>query len=173
MPSHRFLRPALTALALLIFLAGCQTTGETAEQSADKAPPSGASAPVATGSATASATGGATAAATGGATGVGEASKPKAVTEAHVVRFSPEEFVGFSPERVLPILGAPDFVRRDGSAQIWQYRATNCVLDLFLYQNGKETHVKHAELRPRVPGAESIDSCYSRMRQERKGKPSG
>lgn len=169
MPSHRFLRPALTALALLIFPAGCQTTGETAAQSADKAPPPGASAPVATGSAIASAT----AAATGGVAGVGEASKPQAATEAHVVRFSPEEFVGFSPERVLPILGAPDFVRRDGSAQIWQYRATNCVLDLFLYQTGNETHVKHAELRPRVPGAESIDSCYSRMRQERKGKPSG
>ena len=59
---------------------------------------------------------------------------------------------------MLPILGAPDFVRRDGSAQIWQYRATNCVLDLFLYKNGNETHVKHAEIRPRVPGAESVDS---------------
>ena len=32
-------------------------------------------------------------------------------------------------------LGAPEFVRRDGPAQIWQYRAENCVLDLFLYGN--------------------------------------
>ena len=161
MPSHRFLRPVLTASALLLFLAGCQTTGETAAQSADKVASPSTPAPAAA------------APATGSVAGVGEASKPQAVTEAHVVRFSPEEFLGYSPERVLPILGAPDFVRRDGSAQIWQYRATNCVLDLFLYQNGKETHVKHAELRPRVPGAELVDSCYSRMRQERKGKPSG
>ena len=66
-----------------------------------------------------------------------------------------------------------DFVRRDGSAQIWQYRATNCILDLFLYQAGSETKVKHAELRSRVPGAETLDVCYSRMRHERKTKPSG
>ncbi len=155
MPNYRFLRPVPTALALLLCLAGCQTTGETAAQSADKV-----AAPATSGAAT--------------TTGVGEASKPKtAGAEAHVVRFSPDEFVGFSPERVLPILGAPDFVRRDGTAQIWQYRATNCVLDLFLYKNGTETHVKHAEIRPRVPGAESVDTCYSRMRQERKGKPAG
>ena len=74
---------------------------------------------------------------------------------------------------MLPVLGAPDFVRRDGNAQIWQYRATNCVLDLFLYKTGGDTVVKHAELRPRAPGAEPLDACYSRMRQDRKTRPSG
>lgn len=153
MPSFQFLRPVPTAFALLLCLAGCQTTGETAAQSAEKASSPGA---------------------TGTTTAVGEASKPKtAGADVHVAHFSPEEFVGYSPERLLPILGAPDFVRRDGTAQIWQYRATNCVLDLFLYKNGNETHVKHAEIRPRVPGVESVDACYSRMRQERKGKPAG
>ena len=115
-------------------------------------------------------------------TGVGEASKPAAtetkddaknVAAAQIVRFDASEFVGFGPDRVLPILGAPDFVRRDGTAQIWQYRDTNCILDLFLYKSGSEALVKHAELRSRVPGAESLDVCYSRMRQTRKTKPSG
>jgi hypothetical protein len=118
----------------------------------------------------------------GNVTGVGEAGKPAAgetkrdarnVAAAQIVRFDANEFVGFSPDRVLPILGAPDFVRRDGTAQIWQYRATNCILDLFLYQSGSEALVKHAELRSRVPGAESLDTCYSRMRQNRKTRPSG
>lgn len=114
----------------------------------------------------------------GNVSGVGEAGPPaasdsKKVATAQIVRFDANEFVGFGPDRVLPILGAPDFVRRDGTAQIWQYRATNCILDLFLYQSGAETQVKHAELRPRVPGAEALDACYSRMRQERKTKPSG
>jgi hypothetical protein len=134
-----------TAL-LLAFLGGCQTTGEG----------------------TAMGTG------NGTVSGVGEAAKPGGkVAAAHVIRFNASEFKGFSPDRVLPILGAPDFVRRDGNAQIWQYRATNCVLDLFLYKTGGETTVKHAELRPRVPGAEPLDACYSRMRQERKTQPSG
>jgi hypothetical protein len=116
--------------------------------------------------------------ASGNVSGVGEASKPPAtesknVAAAQIVRFDANEFVGYSPDRVLPILGAPDFVRRDGTAQIWQYRATNCILDLFLYQSGSEAQVKHAELRSRVPGAEPLDTCYSRMRQNRKTKPSG
>lgn len=140
------------------FLAGCQTTGETVSSSA--AAPAGAPAPVP--------------ASAGTVSGEGEARPPAGSSIAvPAVRFNSDEFVGYSPERVLPILGAPDFVRRDGTAQIWQYRATNCILDLFLYTAGKETRVRHAELRPRVPGAESLDSCYSRMRQERAGQPTG
>lgn len=146
MPDLRPLRPFLAALICVAFAGGCQTTGQTTGQTA----------------------------ATGTVSGVGEARKPGGnATVVHVVRFNSDEFMGYSPERVLPILGAPDFVRRDGSAQIWQYRATNCILDLFLYTADNETHVKHAELRPRVPGAEPLDSCYSRMRQERKGQPTG
>lgn len=130
---------------LLAFLAGCQTTGQTPGEG------------------------------TGTVSGVGEAAQPsgKMAAAPQIIRFNASEFNGFSPERVLPVLGAPDFVRRDGNAQIWQYRATNCVLDLFLYKNGGATTVKHAELRPRVPGAEPLDACYSRMRQERRTQPSG
>jgi len=143
-PETPRLRHSATLLLLLTFLVGCQTTGESV----------------------------------GAVAGVGEARTPAGdtlgnVAAAHAVRFNANEFKGFTPDHVLPILGAPDFVRRDGNAQIWQYRATNCVLDLFLYKSGNETTVKHAELRPRVPGAEPLDACYSRLRQERKTVPSG
>jgi hypothetical protein len=167
--SHRHQRIAFNALALLLVLAGCQTTGEKAAPAAATATPAPEPAATAAGATAPNA------AATGTVTGVGEAGgRRDMATAAQVVRFTPEEFLGFSPERVLPVLGAPDFVRRDGNAQIWQYRANHCVLDLFLYQNGSETRVKHAELRPRVAtSAESVDSCYTRMRQERKTKPAG
>jgi hypothetical protein len=149
-PETPFLRQILGTALLLALLAGCQTTGEG------------------------TATGGTSTDSTGTVSGVGEAAKPDGkVAAAQAIRFNASEFKGFSPDRVLPILGAPDFVRRDGNAQIWQYRATNCVLDLFLYKTGGETTVKHAELRPRIPGAETLDACYSRMRQERKTQPSG
>lgn len=133
---------------MLAVLAGCQTTGD--------AGPNGPA-----------------------VGGVGEASAPTgapaggASAAVVAIRFDAGEFLGFSPERVLPVLGAPDFVRRDGNAQIWQYRATNCVLDLFLYKTGRDTAVKHAELRPRVPAAEPLDVCYSKLRRDRNANPSG
>ena len=143
-PVHHFLKIA----AFAALLAGCQTTGQTPEQASGEG--------------------------TGTVSGVGEAAKPNGkVAAVQAIRFNAAEFNGYSPERVLPVLGAPDFVRRDGNAQIWQYRATNCVLDLFLYNANGGTVVKHAELRPRVPGAEPLDACYSRMRQERKTRPTG
>jgi len=152
-PETSPLRHALTAALMLGLLAGCQTTGEG------------------TASGNGTGTGGA---GSGTVTGVGEASKPGGkVAAAQAIRFNADDFKGYSPERVLPVLGAPDFVRRDGNAQIWQYRATNCVLDLFLYNAGGATTVKHAELRSRVPGAEPLDACYSRMREDRKTRPSG
>lgn len=85
--------------------------------------------------------------------------------------YDPEEFVGYQPDRLLPVLGAPDFVRRDGPAQIWQYRAENCVFDLFLYRDGGVSRVDHVELRERGATTESAEACYARMRQTR--KPAG
>lgn len=88
-------------------------------------------------------------------------------------RFDPEEFVGYKPDALLPVLGAPDFVRRDGPAQIWQYRAENCVFDLFLYRDGDTSRVNHVELRERGATSEPAEACYARMRTERNPKPAG
>ncbi len=88
-------------------------------------------------------------------------------------RYDAKDFLGFGPDRLLPILGAPDFVRRDGPAQVWQYRAKHCVLDLFLYENGENSRVEHVELRRRGHGAEPIDRCFSRMRLQRRTRPAG
>lgn len=88
-------------------------------------------------------------------------------------RYDPEEFVGYQPDGLLPILGAPDFVRRDGAAQIWQYRAENCVFDLFLYGNGNSSRVAHVDLRERRATDEPVETCFFRMRAKRKPKPAG
>jgi len=106
-----------------------------------------------------------------GTTGTGEASGPQGKKAARAVLYDPEEFIGYGPQRLLPIMGAPDFVRRDGPAQIWQYRAENCVLDLFLYGKNDDSQVRHVELRERVPGVEPVEECFSRLRAARQGKP--
>lgn len=107
-----------------------------------------------------------------GTAGLGEASAPSQEQKtARAVLYDPEEFIGYGPQRLLPIMGAPDFVRRDGPAQIWQYRAENCVLDLFLYGKNDDSQVRHVELRERVPGVEPVEQCFSRLRAARQGKP--
>jgi hypothetical protein len=44
-------------------------------------------------------------------------------------------------------LGAPQFRRQDGQAEIWQYRAAACTLDIFLYSEGGDLRVRYVEAR--------------------------
>lgn len=147
-PSLFSFRKAAALAFALVLLGACTTTGQDA-----------------------SAVGGANGQ-SGTTSGTGEASDPQGKKTARVVLYDPEEFIGYGPQRLLPIMGAPDFVRRDGPAQIWQYRAENCVLDLFLYGKNDDSQVRHVELRERVPGVEPVEQCFSRLRTARQGKPS-
>jgi hypothetical protein len=141
------------AVGLLLFVAGCATPedapGPNAKKDAGTAPKAGESS---------------AAMAASGVTPVGALKS---------ARYDPEEFVGYAPDGLLPVLGAPDFVRRDGPAQVWQYRAENCVFDLFLYGDGNSSRVTHVELRERRATDESAEACFSRMRRERASKPAG
>jgi len=64
------------------------------------------------------------------------------------------------------ILGEPAFVRRDMSAEVWQYRTDACVLDLFLYETDKSLAVTYYEFRSRRDGEVARDECFvSLLRQ--------
>jgi hypothetical protein len=54
-----------------------------------------------------------------------------------------------STEALIARLGEPDFTRHDPPAEIWQYRGTSCVLDVFLYPEDGEMKVLHAATRDR------------------------
>jgi hypothetical protein len=41
--------------------------------------------------------------------------------------------------------GAPSFIRHDYPAEVWQYRAKACVLELYLYPADDHMAVTHAE----------------------------
>jgi len=60
-----------------------------------------------------------------------------------------------SAPELISRLGPPDFTRLDPPAQLWQYRGTTCVLDLFLYPDGNALRVAHAQTRNRH-GTESV-----------------
>lgn len=75
---------------------------------------------------------------------------------------NPDELLGLSGDEVTVKLGRPALIRREGGAEIWQYRRTDCVLDLFMYGSAKQ--VEHVDLRDRGDANESaVRACYQRM----------
>lgn len=63
-------------------------------------------------------------------------------------RIDPSELVGLNAGMIEAKFGAPTLLRRDGPAQIWQYRASGCIVDVFLYRTpAQEDEVTYVDLR--------------------------
>ena len=81
------------------------------------------------------------------------------------VNDDPQQLMGLDRATLNEKLGEPALVRRDGDAEVWQYRADRCVLDLFLY--GADKKVEHVDLRDRGDGGsggeESVRNCFVGM----------
>ncbi|MEK7246572.1 MAG: hypothetical protein AAB223_11195 [Pseudomonadota bacterium] len=75
--------------------------------------------------------------------------------------------VGRDARAVAELLGEPQLKRRDPPAELWQYRAGPCVLDLFLYADkaGSAATVTHVEMRavppPGAHAPKNIDPAAS------------
>lgn len=69
------------------------------------------------------------------------------IAAARPVDDDPEQFLGLDTLRIDQRLGAPDLIRRDGRAEVRQFRGQACILDLFLYPATDGLAVKHVELR--------------------------
>jgi hypothetical protein len=77
---------------------------------------------------------------------------------------SPKRLLGMHGAAVAGVLGPAKFVRRDGDAEIWQYRNDHCVLDVFLYGPGPLS-VAHVDLRKRRRGTQEKNACYAELAQ--------
>lgn len=74
----------------------------------------------------------------------------------------PQQLMGLDRDALNEKLGEPALIRRDGDAEVWQYRGDRCVLDLFLY--GRVKKVEHIDLRNRGDGDESeVRDCFVDM----------
>lgn len=76
---------------------------------------------------------------------------------------NPKQLTGLDSQRVTDMLGGASFVRRDGTAEVWQYRAKACVLDIYLYKEVDVLTVKHFDLRKRPNATESPQRCFRKM----------
>ena len=60
-----------------------------------------------------------------------------------------ESLFGLDVTNIMELLGTPAFQRLDPPASIWQYRVSDCVVDVFFYDNKGQLIVKHVETRAR------------------------
>jgi hypothetical protein len=73
------------------------------------------------------------------------------------------EIIGRDARDVVDLLGPPGFVRRDGPAEIWQYRAGDCVFDLFIYREREVPRVTYIESRRRSGELVGGERCQLRV----------
>jgi len=89
------------------------------------------------------------------ATGQGAALRPSVTAQ---------ELLGRDSVGVIGALGEPRRVRREASAQVWQYDGGSCVLDLFLYPEGTINRVVHLEARDSSNGkAVDTGQCLAKV----------
>lgn len=63
-------------------------------------------------------------------------------------RIDPSELVGLKAGVIQAKFGAPTLLRRDGPAQIWQYRSSGCIVDVFFYRTpAQDDEVTYVDLR--------------------------
>ncbi len=98
---------------------------------------------------------------------------PRTPPEPPAINDDPDQLLGLAPTSVAKRLGSPGFVRRDGPAEIWQYPAEACVLDIFLYRTGETLAVAYVELRGRGAATTSRRACFVELLKRGAGKSSG
>lgn len=81
----------------------------------------------------------------------------------------PSRLKGLNSTQVKAVLGKPVFTRRDAPAEIWQYRARACTLDLFLYDEGNSQTVAHYAVRGPQPVGEQ--DCFNELVSRKVGTP--
>ncbi len=88
------------------------------------------------------------------------AAAPKSVLGA------PPKVLGLEPHDVQELLGMPKLVRRDDPAEVWQYRSSACVLDVFLYpeETGAQ-QVRYLEARTVAAEPARTDECVNDIRR--------
>ncbi len=59
----------------------------------------------------------------------------------------PQQLIGMGPASLNAFLGAPELIRREAPASLWQYRADDCVLDVVLYPDRGGDKVTYLEAR--------------------------
>lgn len=86
----------------------------------------------------------------------------------------PDELIGLKPLELSEAFGTASLVRKDRGTEIWQYRARECVLFLFLYTKSSNNadnalSVRHIDVR----GDQKPTECIKSIVRERGSRSLG
>jgi hypothetical protein len=79
---------------------------------------------------------------------------------------TPASLKGLNGSELKAALGEPTLLRQDGSAQLWQYSGSGCVLHVFLYDDHGTYRVSYSQVRVDDPEVANPPTCV-----EWKGSP--
>ena len=152
----------LSAIVLAAVLAGCAFDPPTIQRTPREA--AGAENNAKSRLAARKGTPGSTASAPGAA-GAGEFGVPGdevAALEVDLTNFK-ERLVGLDSDEINDLLGTPGLERAEPPALIWQYRHTNCTVDVFMFDDGGGAIVDHVEVRAGQGPAADEKACFTSL----------
>lgn len=112
-----------------------------------------------------------TATATTSSTGTPAAQQATATAPSATESTHSKDLVGLGPDELQHLFGHPQMVRDETGAEVWQYRAQACVLDLYLYpqeSQGTALRVTYLEARDRSAASLATDPCVTALMAERR-----
>jgi hypothetical protein len=79
----------------------------------------------------------------------------------------PQQLIGMGPASLNAFLGAPELIRREAPASLWQYRADDCVLDVVLYPDRGGDKVTYLEAREDGATKMAARTCLNKLLRAR------
>lgn len=76
----------------------------------------------------------------------------------------PSGLAGLSSTQLRVAFGAPAFVRKEGTVELWRYDSQSCRAFFFLYPYGDALLVRHVETLPRGRDLAADESCLESLR---------
>lgn len=95
-------------------------------------------------------------------------------TERRAINDDPEQLMGLAPRAISRLLGPPSLLRTERPAEVWQYTAADCVLDIYLYaeeENPDRSRVTYYEIRRAQPGQRGARACFADIIESRNMAP--
>lgn len=79
----------------------------------------------------------------------------------------PNDLMGLNAAGLESLLGEPALLRREQPAQVWQYRAGDCVFDIVLYDDADGGRVNYIEARDKRGNSVATRPCYNAILKAR------
>jgi hypothetical protein len=101
-----------------------------------------------------------------------ETSTPALAPDLAPTDLGADQLFGLAHAELTDLLGAADFDRLDGPAEILQYRDGTCVLDVFLYRDSADApfRVTYVEARGLDMSKVAGDDCLRSLRAARRNR---